>query len=148
MRDTFAADGDRGLLSRSQAGIGMAGLADGTGWGQFAVVIDRLEVSYCEGWDPQARRAVGPLSSSRAAERDRAGERYALTVAMPGRPLAVIEVAWASPYCAVWFLDEQLRRAQQLGRRFGRVTQVRPPRTGSTSCIERPSCRMMAAELS
>lgn len=78
------------------------------------MVIDRLEVSYCEGWDPRARRAVGLLSSSRAAQRDRAGEQYALTLAKSGRPLAVIEVAWANVYCAVWFLDEQLRRVMQV----------------------------------
>ena len=84
------------------------------------MVIDRLEVSYCEGWDPRAGRAAGPLSSSRAAERDRAGEQYALTLAMPGRPLAVIEVAWASAYCAVWFFDEQRRRVLQVDcRRLG-----------------------------
>ena len=42
------------------------------------MVIDRLEISYCEGWDPQARRAVGPVSRARAAARDQAGEQYAV----------------------------------------------------------------------
>jgi len=54
------------------------------------VVIDRLEVSYCEGWDPQARAAAGPVSPIRAA-----GEQYAVVLAVSGRPLAIIEVAEA-----------------------------------------------------
>jgi hypothetical protein len=54
------------------------------------------------------------LSSTRAAERDRAGEQYALTLAMFGRLLAIIEVAWGSSYCAVWFFDDQLRRVLQV----------------------------------
>src|SRR6266487_1205259 len=99
---------------RERQALGLARLAGGIGLRQLAVAIDRLEVSYCEGWDPQARRAVGPLSSSRAAQRDRAGEQYALTLAMSGRPLAVIEVAWANVYCGVWFFDEQLRRVMQV----------------------------------
>jgi Protein of unknown function (DUF4241) len=78
------------------------------------VVVDRLEVLYCEGWDPQARTAVGPVARARAAERDRAGEQYAVALAVSGRPLAIIEVAWRDVYCSVWFLDEQLRRAFQV----------------------------------
>jgi hypothetical protein len=78
------------------------------------VVVDRLEVLYCEGWDPQARAAAGPLPTVRAAERDRAGEQYAMVLAVSGRPLAIIEVAWADVYCAVWFFDEQLRRVFQV----------------------------------
>lgn len=33
---------------------------------------------------------------------------------MSGRPLAIIEVARANIYCAVWFFDEQLRRVLQV----------------------------------
>src|SRR5262249_31215675 len=53
-------------------------------------------------------------SSAKAAERDRAGEQYAVVLAVSGRPIAIIEVAWADVYCAVWFLDDQLRRAFQV----------------------------------
>jgi hypothetical protein len=74
------------------------------------VIVDRLEVSYWEGWDPRARAAVGPLSLARAAERDRAGEQYAVLLAATGRPLALIEVAWGDIYCGVQFFDPQLRR--------------------------------------
>ena len=52
--------------------------------GQVAVIIDRLEVSYCEGWDPQARATAGPVSTAMAAERDRAGEQYAVLLAVAG----------------------------------------------------------------
>jgi hypothetical protein len=73
------------------------------------MTVDRLEVSYCEGWDPHIRAAVGPMSSAGAAGRDRAGEQYAVLLAVSGRPFAVIEVAWRDLYCAVRFFDEQLR---------------------------------------
>ena len=33
---------------------------------------------------------------------------------IPGRPLAIIELAWADVYCAVWFFDAQLRRVFQV----------------------------------
>jgi len=46
-----------------------------------------------------------------AADRDRAGEQYAVLLAVAGQPLAMIEVAWRDVYCAVWFFDQQRRRA-------------------------------------
>jgi Protein of unknown function (DUF4241) len=79
--------------------------------GQLAVNIDCLEVSYCEGWDPQARATAGPVSAAMAAERDRVGEQYAVLLAAAGQPLAMIEVARRDLYCAVWFFDQQRRRA-------------------------------------
>jgi uncharacterized protein DUF4241 len=78
------------------------------------MTVDRLEVSYCEGWDPHIRAAVGPVSSAGAAGRDRAGEQYAVLLAVSGRPFAVIEVAWRDLYCAVRFFDEQLRRVYEV----------------------------------
>jgi hypothetical protein len=91
------------------------------------VIIDRLEVSYWEGWDPQARAAVGPLSAPLAAERDRAGAQYCVLLSAPGpvavRPLAVIEVAWRELYCAVRFFDGEGRRALELD--FRRLEQDR-----------------------
>jgi hypothetical protein len=75
-----------------------------------AVIVDRLAVSYWEGWDPRARAAVGPLSLAVAAERDRAGQQYAVLLAAAGRPAALIEVAWGEIYCGVHFFDPQLRR--------------------------------------
>jgi hypothetical protein len=70
------------------------------------MLVDRLEVSYCEGWDPGTRTAIGP----QAAERDRAGQQYAVLLLVSGQPLVIVEVAWRAGCCAVWFLDEQRRR--------------------------------------
>lgn len=74
------------------------------------MLIDRLEVSYCEGWDPGTRAAIGPLAAALAAERDRAGEQYAVLLSVSGQPLMIIEVVWRAGCCSVWFLDEQRRR--------------------------------------
>jgi Protein of unknown function (DUF4241) len=75
------------------------------------MLIDRLEVSYCEGWDPETRTTAGLLSAARAAERDRAGEQYAVLLSVAGQPLVIVEVAWLAGTCGVWFLDAQRRRA-------------------------------------
>ena len=73
------------------------------------MIVDRIEVSYCEGWDPRTRAAVGPLSPVLAAERRQAGEQYAVLLAAAGRPLALIEMALGELHCGLRFLDEQLR---------------------------------------
>lgn len=62
-------------------------------------LIDRLEVSYCEGWDPGTRAATGPLGAALAGERDRAGEQYAVLLSVSGQPLVIVEVAWRAGYC-------------------------------------------------
>jgi hypothetical protein len=77
----------------------------------MAVMIDRLEISYWEGWDPGIRAAVGPLPRSVAAGRHRAGEQYAVLLAGAGRPLTMIRMAGQELYCGVEFFDDQLRRA-------------------------------------
>jgi hypothetical protein len=74
------------------------------------MIVDRLEVSYCEGWDSRAGAAAGPLSSSLAAQRHRDGEQYAVLLAASGRPVALIEVALGELHCGVRFFDERLRR--------------------------------------
>ncbi|MFC5744534.1 DUF4241 domain-containing protein [Actinomadura rugatobispora] len=73
-------------------------------------MVDELEVSYHEGWDPGARAAVGALSPEVARGRDHAGEQYAVLLSSAGRPVAVIEIAWGAHYCATWLLDEEGRR--------------------------------------
>lgn len=73
-------------------------------------LIDLLEVSYCEGWDPGTRTAIGPLAAALAAERDCAGDQYAVLLSVSGQPLVIVEIAWRAGCCGVWFLDEQRRR--------------------------------------
>ena len=60
-------------------------------------MADHLEVSYCEGWDPQTRAGIGPLSPARAADRDRVGEQYAVLLAVSGRPVAYRSTATRNP---------------------------------------------------
>ena len=82
------------------------------------MVVDRVEVSYCEGWDSRTRAAAGPLSLTLAAERHQAGEQYAVLLAAAGRPLALIEVALGELHCGLRFLGEQLRRLFEIDCRL------------------------------
>src|SRR5260370_31693419 len=103
---------------------------------RWLVIVDRLEVSYCEGWDSRTRAAVGPLSLTLAAERHQAGEQYAVLLAAAGRPLALIEVALGELHCGLRVLDEQLRRLFEIhcrllaGRRLFILEQRKDPFTG------------------
>jgi hypothetical protein len=72
---------------------------------------ERLDVRYCEGWDPQSRAIVGLLPMAIARRRDGQGEQYAVVLGTPHRPRALIELSWRHHYAAVWFFDERLRRA-------------------------------------
>src|SRR5260370_13219101 len=76
--------------------------------------IERLDVTYCEGWDPGERALVGALAPVVARERDRAGEQYAVVLSAGGRPRVLIEVAWRQDYCAVWLFDRLLRRTARV----------------------------------
>jgi hypothetical protein len=82
------------------------------------MIVDRVEVSYCEGWDSRTCGAVGPLSLALAAERHQAGEQYAVLLAAAGRPLALIELALGELHCGLRFLDEQLRRLFEIDCRL------------------------------
>jgi len=74
---------------------------------RWLVIVDRLEVSYCEGWNSRTRAAIGPLSLALAAERHQAGEQYAVLLAAAGRPLALIEVALGELHFGLRIFDEQ-----------------------------------------
>jgi hypothetical protein len=72
-----------------------------------------MDVSYWEGWDPEQRRTIGRLPMAVAHERDSAGEQYTVLVETSDVPRALIDIAWSHYYCAVWVLDEQLRRTEK-----------------------------------
>jgi hypothetical protein len=57
------------------------------------LIIDRIQVAYCEGWDSEAGTIAGPLSSALAAERHHAGKQYAVLLSAGDTPVALIEVA-------------------------------------------------------
>src|SRR5215469_6367702 len=83
------------------------------------VMIERIDVSYCEGWDPLTRAAARPLSARLAAERHQAGEQYAVLLQAGGRPVGVIEVATGEAYVGARFFDEELAMASESsGREF------------------------------
>ncbi|MDR2986100.1 MAG: DUF4241 domain-containing protein [Nocardiopsaceae bacterium] len=82
------------------------------------MIVDRLEVSYCEGWDSLNCAAVGPLSLELATERHLGGEQYAVLLSAAGRPLVLIEVALRELHCGLRFLDEQLRRVLEINCRL------------------------------
>jgi hypothetical protein len=54
---------------------------------------ERLQVSYCEGWDPHSREIVGPLPVAAARQRDARGEQYAVLLGTPQRPRVLIELS-------------------------------------------------------
>ncbi len=85
---------------------------------RWLMIVDRVEASYCEGWDSRTRAAVGLLSLALAAERHQAGEQYAVLLAAAGRPLALIEVALGELHCGLRFFDERLRRLFEIGCRL------------------------------
>lgn len=80
------------------------------------MLVNELDITYCEGWDPVSRTAVGLLPQELAAERDRRGEQYAVLVSA-GRPWLLLEIAWGQGYWAVWRFDDQGRRITKYDHR-------------------------------
>lgn len=72
-----------------------------------------IDVVYCEGWDPARREAYGVLTEAAAAGRDRDGAQYAVLLRETGRPVALIQVAWAAGYLGVSQFDDQARRVRE-----------------------------------
>lgn len=85
--------------------------------------IEYVDVAYCEGWDPEARAAAGPLTAEAAAGRHRTGEQYAVLLSAGGRPAGMIEVATGDSYVGAWFMDSGFRRVSEVDCRI-----VRPGR--------------------
>jgi hypothetical protein len=75
--------------------------------------VPGTEVVYCEGWDPVSREAYATMTEASAAARDRDGAQYAVLLLESGRPVALIQVAWAAGYLGVWQFDEQARRIRE-----------------------------------
>ncbi|WP_208544350.1 DUF4241 domain-containing protein [Saccharomonospora piscinae] len=75
-----------------------------------------LDVVYCEGWDGEARRIVGRLTTGTARGRDDRGEQYAVAFVAPGTesPQAVLEVAWAHRFARYWHFDQAARRDREI----------------------------------
>lgn len=86
--------------------------------------IEYLDAAYCEGWDPEARAAAGPLSAEAAAGRHRDGEQYAVLLSVDGRPAGVIEVATGDSYVGAWFMDSGFRRVSEVDCRMLRPGQL------------------------
>jgi hypothetical protein len=74
--------------------------------------VERLNVVYCEGWDPANRLVVGRLAAATARERDRVGEQYAVCLVDPetGMPVVLVEIAWRHHFARCWYFDGHVRR--------------------------------------
>jgi hypothetical protein len=72
--------------------------------------VVELVVSYWEGWNAASRGMSGRLTKATARQRDAAGEQYTVLIELSDVPRVVIDVAWNYHYCALWELDEVLRR--------------------------------------
>lgn len=77
---------------------------------------ERLDVVYCEGWDPEEREVVGLLSAATARARHRGGAQYAVVLRSPGaeHPSVLLECAWADQFVRAWGFDETGRRTWEL----------------------------------
>ncbi|GAA3169870.1 hypothetical protein [Nonomuraea salmonea] len=73
-----------------------------------------VDITYCEGWDPQARAAVAPISEAQARDRDASAEQYAVLLAAQGRPRALFQVDWGHGHLGLFLFDEYERRNKEL----------------------------------
>ncbi|PJN27957.1 DUF4241 domain-containing protein [Kitasatospora sp. CB02891] len=72
-----------------------------------------VEVRYCEGWDPQARAVVAPMSEREARGRDESGAPYAALLARHGQPRALFQVDWRNGYLGLVLFDARVRRSRE-----------------------------------
>jgi hypothetical protein len=70
----------------------------------------KVDVTYCERWDPERRAIGGPLPIAEARSRHAASEPYAVLLGAPERPRALLEVAGQLDTLTAWCFDRQLRR--------------------------------------
>ncbi|MFI7110273.1 DUF4241 domain-containing protein [Nonomuraea sp. NPDC050227] len=76
--------------------------------------VGTVDVTYCEGWDPQARAAVAPISEPEARDRDASGEQYAVLLSVQGRPKALFQVDWDHGHLGLFLFDAYERRTKEL----------------------------------
>ncbi|WP_203887330.1 DUF4241 domain-containing protein [Planotetraspora kaengkrachanensis] len=69
-----------------------------------------VELTYCAGWDPQARKCVGAMSVERARKRDSAGDPYAVLLTAGAQPRALLQIDWGRHYLGLFLFDEHGRR--------------------------------------
>ncbi|MEV4800447.1 hypothetical protein AB0K18_10570 [Nonomuraea sp. NPDC049421] len=93
----------------------LAGHEDGPGADVAAVGPGQVvDVTYCEGWDPQARAAVAPISEPQARDRDASGERYAVLLSAQGRPKTLFQADWGHGHLGLFLFDEYERLNKEL----------------------------------
>lgn len=82
------------------------------------MIIDRIQVAYCEGWDSEAGTLAGPLSSALAAERHHAGRQYAVLLRAADTPVALIEVARGELHYGLRVFGQQGRFVSEVNCRL------------------------------
>ncbi|MET7335592.1 DUF4241 domain-containing protein [Nonomuraea sp. NPDC005650] len=76
--------------------------------------VGTVDVTYCEGWDPQVPAAVAPISEPEARGRDASGEQYAVLLSVQGGPKALFQVDWGHGHLGLFLFDECQRRNREL----------------------------------
>ncbi|MGW2158421.1 DUF4241 domain-containing protein [Nonomuraea sp. NPDC001699] len=76
--------------------------------------VGAVDVTYCEGWDPQVRAVVGPISEPEARARDASGEQYAVLLSVGARPKALFQVDWGHGHLGLFLFDACERRNREL----------------------------------
>ncbi|MEV0830113.1 DUF4241 domain-containing protein [Nonomuraea rubra] len=72
-----------------------------------------VDVTYCEGWDPLVRAAVGPIPELVAGGRDASGEPYAVLLSVQGSPKALFQVDWGHGHLGLFLFDKCARRTRE-----------------------------------
>ncbi|MFB4273174.1 DUF4241 domain-containing protein [Nonomuraea sp. GTA35] len=75
--------------------------------------VSTVDVTYCEGWDPQIRAVIAPISETEARGRDASGEQYAVLLSVQGRPKALFQVDWGHGHLGLFLFDECERRNRE-----------------------------------
>ncbi|MFJ8228552.1 DUF4241 domain-containing protein [Streptomyces sp. NPDC094448] len=104
---------------------------------------DRVDVEYCEGWDPAVREASAPMPESEARRRDASGEPYAVLLSSRAQPKALFQVDWHHGYLGLFLFDSEARRDREYEYRqldegllhLRRYRQWRPTAGSGPECV-------------